>query len=264
MKLICVIPILVALASAEAGADISLTLVNDWVTADQVLGVDYSHSGASSRLLAVCGQSSLIRVYDPLTGQPTGETVPLDPDNEYPWGVVWNELPAGEIIFANDMTQGNLYCTVDSGQTWTTSANPSGGAGRGLDFDGTDYWSDEAGGLWCFQPGGAQQLYNTTEIPTPPSGLTVFPYGTNLGIAVTAYTTHLIYFYEWDGTEISYIGSTDCPVAGITTSFGLAYSDNGNIFWTYKTGSSEYHLAEISFSILALEQSSWGCIKASF
>ncbi len=264
MKQLFIFLFVTSLAYAAGRTEISLVVVNDWITKDQVLGVDYSQSGSSSRLLAVCGQSSLIRVYDPVTGQPTGETFPLDSDNEYPWGVVWNESTDGEVLYTDDMVLGNLYCSVDSGTTWTTSINPSGGTGRGLDFDGVDYWSNESGGLWRFQPGESQQLYNTEEIPTPPSGLTVFPYESNLGIAVTAYTTHQLYFYQWDGSSVSFLGSADCPVTDITTSFGLAAADNGNIFWTYKRGSNEYHLAEISFSVQSLQQFSWGSIKASF
>lgn len=266
MKLLLLILIIGALAYSEGNESISIALVNDWITADQVLGIDCYQSGSSDFVLAACNQNSVIRVYEATTGLPTGVTIPLATANDYSWGVVWSNDPASEEYYSNDMAQNSIYRTDDNGVTWTTVPNPSNGSGRGMDFDGTNYWitNGVGGGLWCFQPGGTQENIEIPEIPTSPSGLTVFPFQGKLGIAVTAYSTHSIFFYLWDGASISFLGSADCPVSSVNASFGLAYAENGSIFWTYRVGPSEYHLAELSFSIFALEQSSWGSIKTSF
>ena len=247
---------------SDARNSIQLTTVNDWTTTDQVLGIDFFQSASTDLILAVCSQNSLLRAYDTSSGQPSGITISLDSSNEYPWGVVSNGSEQSQILYVNDMVSGDIYFTDDSGNSWSTLTNPTAGAGRGMDFDGIDYWTCEGGGLTRFQPGGSHQYFNTNEIPTQSSGLTVFPYGNDLAIAVTAYTTHAIYFYIWDGSEISFLNSVDCPVSGIATSFGLAYAGNETIFWTYKDSSNEYHLAKLSYSIQFLEQFTWAAIKA--
>ena len=64
---------------------------------------------------------------------------------------------------------------------------------------------------------------------------------------------------------MGYLGSAPCPVSGIVYSYGLAYANtNEHFYWSFLDSSSNYHLVEFSFSITALERSSWGAIKSSF
>ncbi|RKX63491.1 MAG: hypothetical protein DRP42_07555 [Tenericutes bacterium] len=251
--------------------DINLTLINDWVMADLVLGLDVFQGSGITNILAVDKADFFVRIYDANTGILT-DSMPLDPANDSCFGVVWNNDIVNDTYYKNDWWKSNFFFTDDFGATWTTVPDPSGWEGRGMDFDGTDYWmasltiiDQDIINVTRFQPGLVYETINIPEVPTQPSGLTVFPIGSNLCVAVTAYLTHFIYFYEWDGSTLTFIGSADCPASNVASSYGLAYEEtSGNIFWTYKDNSYAYHLAEFSFEMLALEQTSWGDIKSSF
>ncbi len=249
-----------------SGSDaVALTVINDWTQTEQVLGLEIWES--SSITILGSDRANLHMVgYNSSTGAPTGVTLPYDSGNTNCFGIVWNNNTDTEVYYTNDWSVTHLYETEDFGVSWASVTSPNGSQARGMDFDGTDYWCTNAdgGGLWRFQPGVGQENIAIPEVPTQPSGLAVFPYGGNIGIAVTTYNTHNIYFYEWDGAAISYLGSAACPVSGISSSYGLTYADlNGHLYWSFSDGSN-YHIAEISFTITALERSSWGSIKTSF
>ncbi len=249
----------------ESGSDaVTLAIVNDWTVTDQVLGLDYFDAGADY-LLVVNNSVDIIQAYDPATGAP-GATMTLNAANTSAFGIAWNNDPDTDTYYVNDFGQTVLYYTEDFGTSWTTTASPSGSNSRGMDFDGTDYWTTNGtgGGLFRFQPGVGASNIAIPEVTDQTSGMTVFPYGSNTGIAVTCYNTHIIYFYEWDGSAMAYLGSAACPASGVGYSMGLTYGANGNLFWTYWVGASEYHLAELSFDITSLQRASWGSIKASF
>ena len=72
-----------------------------------------------------------------------------------------------------------------------------------------------------------------------------------------------MWFYSWDGTDMTFIGTADSPLA-CSNSFGLAYCEvRDTIFWSYKEGGN-YYISEIEFTITSLDQSTWGFIKANF
>ncbi len=249
----------------ESGSDaVTLTIVNDWTLADQILGIDF-FDGAGDYVLAVNNTDDIIQAYDPATGAPTG-TMTLDAANTSAFGLAWNNDPDTDTYYVNDFQQTVLYYTEDFGTSWTTTPAPGGSNSRGMAFDGTDYWTTNGtgGGLLRFQPGVGTATVTIPEVADQPSGLTVFPHESNLGIAVTCYNTHSIYFYDWDGSAMTFLGSAACPASGIGYSMGLAYGANGNLFWSYWVGTSEYHLAELSFEITSLTRSSWASIKTSF
>ena len=246
--------------------DITLTVINDWTLTNKVLGLDILEGPSGCFVLGVDNTNDWIQAYDANSGVTAG-TISLHADNGSCFGVAWNNNPDIDTYYTNDYFDDVLYYTEDQGISWTTVTNPAGNSGRGMDFDGTDYWetNDTGGGLWRFQPGVGAQNIAIPEVPSRPSGLTVFPYESDLGVAVTCYSTHNIYFYKWDGSTMDFIGFAACPVSGISESYGLAYAEtNGHIYWSYINNSGEYHLTKLSFSILALEQSSWGSIKNSF
>jgi len=251
----------------SAGNDaVQLTLLNDWVLDDKALGLDVFEGPASFYILGADNMNDWIRAFDPATGAPTG-TLNLDPANGSCFGVAWNNDYTNDTYYTDDWSNTNLFFTDNFGTTWTQTPNPAGNSARGMDFDGTDYWTTNGngGGLWRFTPGGSQENISIPQITTLPSGITVFPYGSDIGVAVTAYSTLSIFFYDWDGSSLTFIGSAPCPATNVASSFGLAYADtNGNIFWSYKDNTGNYHLAEFSFTTSVLEQSSWGAIKSSF
>ena len=168
------------------------------------------------------------------------------------------------IYYTDDWTDNVLYYTDDYGSSWSTVANPSGNAARGMDFDGTDFWcSNATSGVIRFQPGGSQEVIALPEVPSQMSGVTTFPYMGDIGLCVTTYNTLNFYFYSWDGSTATYLGSAACP-ASCSSSYGLAYSDDrGTIFWSYNSGG--YQIAEVDFDIdVALDRMTWGEIKATF
>ena len=247
-----------------SGSDaVSLTLLNNWTLAEKALGLDAFIDGSTVYILGSDNDLDIIQAYD-VAGNPLG-SFSLDPANDSCFGIVWNNDPDTDTYYTDDWSDNVLYYTEDFGASWTTESNPAGSSARGMDFDGTDYWCTNAtgGGLWRFQPGVGQENIAIPEVTTQPSGLTVFPYGANLGIALAAYNDNNIYFYEWNGSTMNYLGSATCPVTN-DGSYGLAYSSvSDTIYWAFRA-SSVYHLAEFSFSITSLERSSWGSIKTSF
>ncbi len=246
--------------------DMTLAIVNDWTVPNASLGIDIFESTTGNYILTVEKTEMQIQAYD-LTGAPLG-TLTLDTENASCFGMAWNNDPDTDTYYTNDWQDANLYYTEDFGASWSTSTpNPAGTSARGMDFDGTNYWATNAtnGGLWRFSPGVGQENVAIPEVTDQPSGLAVFPYNGNTGVAVTTYNTHNIYFYEWDGSTMSYIGSAPCPVSGIGASYGLSYSNvTDTMFWTYQDASNAYHLAEFSFELTSLSRTSWGSIKTSF
>lgn len=254
------------MGTCYSGSDhIVLTLLNNWTLPEMALGLDIFEGPGQFQALCVDKDNDLIRLYDATSASPIG-TFALDAINNTCFGIAWNNNPETDAYYTNDWSNGNLFYTEDYGTTWTTETNPAGSDARGMDFDGTDYWTtnDTGGGLWRFQPGVSAENIAIPEVTDQPSGLAVFPYGSNLGVAVGCYTVPSIYFYEWDGSTMSCLGSAACP-ADVMFSLGLAYAEtSGTFFWIYWDNSLNTHLAEFSFSITSLESSSWGSIKSSF
>ncbi len=249
----------------NSGSDaVTLTLLNDWPLAEKALGLDVFVNGSTVYILGADNVLDIVQAYD-VTGAPAG-VMTLDPANDSCFGVAWNDDPTDDTYYTNDWSDNVLYYTDNFGSSWTTVPNPAGSNSRGMDFDGTDYWCTNGGGggLWRFQPGTGQENIAVPEVAGNPSGLTVFPSGGNIGVAVASYSSNYIYFYEWNGSTMTFLGSASCP-ATCASSFGLGYSSVSNtIYWAFKDSSNVYHLGEFSFTITALERSSWGSIKTSF
>ncbi len=250
-----------------SGTDaVSFTVLNDWPQTQSVYGLDIYEDASSFYILGSDKVGMKIQAYN-ASGVPDG-SLPLAAGNTYCFGIAWNNDPDIDTYYTNDWYDTVLYYTEDFGISWTTTANPAGSNGRGMDFDGTDYWCalETGGSLWRFQPGVGAQNIAIPEVPGHTSGLAVFPYGGNLGVAVGSQSIpHSIYFHEWDGTTMSFLGSAECPVFNVCN-YGLAYSETtGYLYWSYLDVSSIYHIVEMSFDInMALEPSSWGSIKTSF
>ena len=250
-----------------SGTDaVSLTVVNDWgvlPSGEKGLGLDVFENASMCFVLDVNHTAMYVRAWDAATGG-MENTLPLDAANANGFGLAWNNDFNSDTYYTNDFVDNVLYYTDDFGSSWTTVANPANNNGRGMDFDGTDYWSTngDGGGLWRFQPGVGAQNIAIPEVPTQPSGLAVFPNGSDIGIALTCYNTHNIYFYNWNGSALSYLGSAACPVT-CSYSYGLTYAQTtGNLYWSFNNGG--YCIAEVSFSLTSLSRDTWAGIKTSF
>ncbi len=269
MKLLVLVLALTSMCFANSVTrgtdDISLTLVNDWTMSKKCLGLDVYETGAYFIIIATEHDNDILKSYDGYTGTALG-TVDLSPSNGSCFGIACDNDTSAPGLFTNDFVNNGLYSTFDSGSTWNVAENPAGISGRGMDNDGANFWEISIDGyLRKFQPGGSSQvIYNPISL-SDCTGLTVFPYESNLGIAIATESLHEIHFFQWDGSDLSFMASAACPVPDINYSIGLAYAETtGTMFWSYQDSSTDWHIAEFSFDITSLQRSSWGSIKTSF
>ena len=249
----------------EADATITVTLEDEWLVdwAAQVLGMDSWNSGTTVNIIFSSRNDMQLNSLDPASGTSAG-TADLDPGNTNCFGVVYNDNATTPIYHTNDWALSTLYYTEDLFVTWETTTNPAGSSGRGMDFDGTDYWqsySDD--GVYRFEPGVGQEFIAISGLPSLISGLAVFPHNGNTGMVVTFYQTNKLYFYEWDGSSMELLGEADTPYS-VYRNYGLAYCEyNEMLYWAYQLSSGDRYIAELSFEIdEALQTSTWGSIKA--
>ena len=246
-------------------ADITLTLVDTFEPEGRALGLYMIESTA---LLGVNNSDGKVYGYAPSTGEVT-LTVDLDPANASTcFGVLFgDEFPGPERFYTNDWNGNDLYYTVDWGASWNTIFDPTFNEGRGMDNDGEYLWSTYGTGkIVRFLP--ETTPFDTLPVPETSgqlSGLAVFPWEGDLCIAVTSYGADGIWFYLWDGTELEYLGLGSFPVTS-DVAYGLAYSDDLQaLFLSYEDYSGDFWIARMSVEIeVALEQSTWGAVKASF
>ena len=153
----------------------------------------------------------------------------MSPNNNSAYGIiVIDDYPIMTLYF-NDYTNTNIFYTEDLGMTWITFSNPAGTNSRGMDHDGSYFWiSHVPNGIHRFQPGGVDDYMELSEISGQISGLTVFPYEGDTGIAVTTQFSSNIYMYRWNGTDLVYLNYGTIPQSGVW-SLGLTYNSlDGN------------------------------------
>jgi hypothetical protein len=249
-----------------ADATVTITLEDEWelTWAAQALGMDAWESGSTVNIVFASRNDQQLNSLDPSTGGGAG-SADLAPDNTNCFGVVWNNNVADAVWHTNDWTDNVLYYSDDDFVSWQTTPNPAGNDGRGMDFDGTDYWqSSGSQGVYRFQPGTGQELISIPGLPGQISGLSVFPYDGDVGLVVTFYQINKLYFYVWNGTILDFLGDADTPYTAYRN-YGLAYCDyNEMLYWSYQTTAGTRYIAELSFEIEeALTRSTWGQIKSA-
>ncbi len=248
--------------------DIVLTVENDWSlpSGSKALGLDIFEDGSSVYILGADNTNGYIQAWNASTGA-AETTMPLDAANAGCFGIAWNNDADTDTYYTCDWTDTDLYYTENFGSSWTTVTGPAGNSARGMDFDGTDYWSTNAsgGGLWRFQPGVGAENLSIPEVPAAqqPSGLAVWDYNGDLAVAVTTYNDHNIWIYIWDGSALTFHASAPMPIS-VASSYGLSYSEsNGRLYWAYSDGST-YHIAEMAIDMTSLSRDTWAAIKTSF
>ncbi|MEN8209308.1 MAG: hypothetical protein ABFR50_08655, partial [Candidatus Fermentibacteria bacterium] len=182
-------------------------------------------------------------------------------------GVVyqWN---AGDELFINDWASGTDVWKY-SGAVWSNAFPNIWAEPRGMDMDDTGYiWGQDAADrvlYRCDQTGGDVTSWAMPECPASYScGIAVFPFGPNLGIVIGGYSWTDFYFYEYDGANLTFLGSA--PIfQSVSGSYGLTYSNNtDSFFWIYRDVSI-YHITEFTAVIeTPLQRDTWGGIKATF
>ncbi len=253
-------------APPQSGTDaISLTMVNSFQVgeASQMLGLDHGtsvaylaimdNSGDSIRWVPEAGGSQAFAV-----GVPYSSTFGLCHD--WPPGYDW---------YVNSWTSSDMYLYETGGGTWSVAfANPAGSMGRGLDWQDSEsvlWQTDDGDGVWRLDASGSGDFYATPEITSRMSGLTVVERGGHVYVIVTRYSSQLWYFYEFDGSSLTYIGSADPGMTSFNTSYGLSACDaRDSVYWSYVVYGSLRWIGEFSWTVTSLERSTWGSIKAEF
>ena len=249
--------------------NVVLTVLHNWsiTSGNKALGLDIVEDGAFTFIVGTDNVTGHLRAWDASTGESIG-TITLDEENAGCFGVSWNNTPATTTYYTSDWDDPVLYYTEDGGTSWTTVTSPAGNRARGMDFDGTDYWTTNGagGGLWRFQPGLGAENLSIPEVPSDInlSGLAVWNYNGNLAVAVTTYQDFNIWIYIWDGSTLTFHGSAALPVTPFQ-GLGLAYSENnGHLYWSYRDSSGIYHLVAMAIDMVSLSRDSWAGIKTSF
>ncbi len=255
------------LADQNGTDDYIISILNTFETpyATQILGLDYN-DGYNSLFFISNAEDEL---YNCSADDGTElNSWALDPVNDHAFGMA----DGGSFAHVNDFSSSDVY--FFNGVTWGTYPNPYNNDGRGMDFDGTYIWEAFGaihatyGAACAFDKTGVLLgAWNLPGITTQLSGLAVFDTGTDAtGIAVTSYSVHYIWFYEFTGSSMILLGSGQLPVsANAYYSLGLCYSSERNTyFWSYYDYSMVFHISELQITETSLERSTWGNIKTSF
>lgn len=180
----------------------------------------------------------------------------------YSMGGAWSGY-----FFTNDWESSDLFYSSNEGGTWNNTFDPSVTSGRGMDYEGEQFWTTNGTGSSIrFYPEYTPfDTFSVSETSGQLSGLTVFPHEGDLAVAVTPYVAQGIWFCTYDGTSLEYMGFGQFPIAPYN-SFGLAYSSKlDRIFWSYEETHGNRKISRLSFDISqSLEQDTWGGIKGSF
>lgn len=248
----------------EPSADITLTLVSSFPAEGRALGLYMIEETA---VLGVNNTDMRVNFYAPSTGTVTA-IMDLDPANTSCFGVSFDpDAPGAEHFYTNDWGGNDLFYTINWGASWSTVFDPSFNEGRGMDFHGGYHWTTEGyQNIIRFLPEYTPfDVLSVPETTGQLSGITVFPWEGDLGVAVTSYGAQGIWFYIWNGAALDYLGYAQFPITP-NESYGLAHSEDLDcIFWSYTDSSENFHIARLVFEISqAFTQNTWGGIKTAF
>lgn len=156
------------------------------------------------------------------------------------------------------------------GSIWTTYENPCSNEGEGMDYDGSYIWELTSGGyVYKFDTNGV--LNDSWQLPADThilSGMTLFPSGSNQGIAIICryQGDDYLSLFEVTGSTLTYLGVAD--LQDKLASYGLTYSESrGTFFWSWlheTPGAPYYGISELELIQTGLEQTTWGAVKTSF
>jgi hypothetical protein len=97
------------------------------------------------------------------------------------------------------------------------------------------------------------------------SGLALFPFHSNVGVALCFYTVPGWLFYEFDGSDLVYYGSADLGLGSFSGSRGLTYNGSSDTFYySYIVYGTLRWIMEVGWMETSLEHDTWGTIKTAF
>lgn len=248
-------------------ANITLTLVNTFPaygegSSSRALGLAVHDDGMIAGVNNIDGRAYY---YLPETGAVVGYAT-LHPANTKCFGLAIHQWgPAEWTYLTNDWSLSNFFYTEDYGLTWTWITDPSGESGRGMDYDGTHYWSTlGTGSLIRLALGGSHIVYPVPETSGQLSGLAVFPHEGATAVAVTSYVAQGIWFYQFTGLSLQYMGYGQLPFSYAVNLYGLAYSAQSDCLHLSFSTATGYYICQLEFEIAqSLTPATWASIKAA-
>lgn len=243
---------------------VNITVLNTFTCpyAAQILGLDYSNS--FDELVFSSNSDGKWYACNPNDGTYLSS---LEIPYSGSFGIAVND--DWSVTFGNS-GEDNRFFYFDG--TWHSYANPASYDGRGMDFDGTYIWESDGpyGGpdqVVRFLPDGSDiNYYSVSVISLQMSGLTYFIHDSTPIIIITCYTDCKFYFFSFDGSSLTFLGSTPCP-ASCFDSFDITYSaDRGTFFWSYEAMSEDYTISELDIDLFpdSIQPASLGYVKAMY
>jgi|WetSurMetagenome_2_1015567.scaffolds.fasta_scaffold22747_2 hypothetical protein len=250
---------------------VSLSVIETWtLPVSQILGLDWYYWEDGYIVFASSSEDRVYR-WDANLENLYGYTDTMD-TNALAYGVAAG--PNGSYFATNDFGNSWMYMwwPAPGGAAWEPHPNPAGSNGRDMewDHDNNVFWEAATSGstrmVYRFLYDTSYTTYTLTQPGGQLSGLAVFyPSGVTT-LAVTCYSDLHIYFYQFNGSSLNWIGTADCPaVPGLSQSCGLCYAHSrGTMYWSWLDTGGVYHLTELGIGNLGLQPSTWGIIKTLF
>jgi hypothetical protein len=250
---------------------VSLTVIETWTPpVDEILGLDW-YEWEDGYVVFVSSSEDRVYRWDAGYESLYGFTDLMD-TNTSAFGVASG--PSGTYFSTNDYVNSWMYFwwPAPGGAAWEVHENPAGSNGRDMEWDpdGNVFWeaATVAGSrrIYRFLYPSPYTTYTLTQPTGQLSGLAVFYPGGTTTLAVTSYTDLHVYFYQFTGSSLTWIGTAACPaVPGLNQSCGLCYAHSrGTMFWSWVDTGGTYHLTELQIGALGLQPGTWGNIKTLF
>lgn len=250
---------------------VSLSVIETWtLPVDQILGLDWYY-WEDGYVIFVSSSEDRVYRWDANTESLYGFTDLMD-TNSSAYGVASG--PGGSYFTTNDFTGSWMYFywPAPGGAGWDVHENPAGSNGRDMEWDHYNdvFWEAATVGgvktIYRFLYPSPYTTYTLTQPTGQLSGLAEFLNDGTVTLAVTCYNDLHIYFYEFNGSTLTWTGTADCPaVPNLSQSCGLCYAHSrGTMYWSWMDTGSVYHLTELQITGLGLQPATWGNIKAQF
>ena len=243
--------------------DVSLTSLGTWALAgvNTARGIDCSDT--TGELYITDYTEDKIFVFD-YNGVPLYEiTCPVEVSD------ILGVCLGTDYILINDSGSDTNINKYQTGIWNPEFANPvADPAGMDMDSSGV-IWEIEAGSKTLYRMNMTGTVLNQWILTEPPPSAhavacTVFPWEGTQIVLVGGITWSDFYFYEYNGVDLTFIGSHILPETA-NQCYGVAWCDQRNsFFWIYKQGAN-YTVCEFEAIItpVTLEQTTWGAIKAN-
>ncbi|MFO8184240.1 MAG: hypothetical protein R6U39_08710 [Candidatus Aegiribacteria sp.] len=245
----------------------TLTLENSWYLGwtggDNLAEITYESGLDRIWLLGI----SLDQLYTVPVEDPTIVEDTLDVPCDSPSGIAVRGTGYSRYLYLVDSNYQGDYWVYHNDSWLMQTGNPAGEYGTALEVE-------ESGWLWetvhyygimRFYPGsGTYQMFDYHTPDESGSGITIFPYAGQTGVAVSYFGYDRVEFYVFDPPDIlTFTGDAEIPVE-VDCCCGLEYVPERSTFYMPVRISGLTHMLELGCDILELRQDTWGGIKSMF